>query len=41
MTPREGLAGWEVMAILEDSDGVLWLGSDNGVSRVESVDLVF
>ncbi len=32
LTPEEGLAGWEVKAILQDSQGNLWLGTELGLS---------
>jgi ligand-binding sensor domain-containing protein len=41
VTPYDGLAGWEVMDIMEDTDGVLWLGTDNGITRIQSVGEVF
>ncbi len=40
LTPDQGLAGWEVMEMLEDSAGVLWLATENGITRIESVDAV-
>jgi ligand-binding sensor domain-containing protein len=33
-TPDEGLAGWEVMAMLHDSQGGLWLGTELGLTRI-------
>jgi ligand-binding sensor domain-containing protein len=38
LTPQVGLAGWEVLEIVQDSDGVIWIATENGVSRIESVD---
>ena len=38
-TTQDGLAGWEVLDILQDVDGVFWLATENGVSRIESIDL--
>jgi hypothetical protein len=38
LTPHDGLAGWEVMEMLQDSDGIYWLATESGVSRIESVD---
>jgi ligand-binding sensor domain-containing protein len=40
LTPDQGLAGWEVMEMLEDSAGVLWLATENGITRIDSADAV-
>jgi ligand-binding sensor domain-containing protein len=40
LTPQEGLAGWEVKEMIQDSNNVLWLGTEDGVSRIESIDAV-
>lgn len=34
LTPNNGVAGWEVKEMVEDPDGVYWLGTENGVSRI-------
>ena len=34
ITPLEGLAGDEVKCATADAGGVLWLGTENGVSRI-------
>jgi len=33
-TDRDGLAGYEVKVMTQDSDGVYWLGTNAGVSRI-------
>jgi ligand-binding sensor domain-containing protein len=33
-TPEMGLAGWEVKAMLQDSQGTLWLGTELGLTRI-------
>jgi ligand-binding sensor domain-containing protein len=37
VTPEQGFAGWEVMEMIEDSSGVLWLATENGITRIASV----
>jgi len=32
---RNGLAGSEVLALVQDADGIYWLGTNNGLSRIE------
>ena len=33
-TPQDGLAGWEVKQMIQDFEGVYWLGTENGLSRI-------
>ena len=33
-TPKNGLAGWEVKAMLQTEDGSLWLGTENGLTHI-------
>ena len=35
LTPREGLAGWETKHMLQSSSGTLWLGTEDGITRME------
>ncbi|UCF37615.1 MAG: hypothetical protein JSU96_01740 [Acidobacteriota bacterium] len=37
LTPEDGLAGWEVKVMVEDPDGVFRMGTEEGISRVESL----
>ena len=38
ITPWEGMAGWEGLEVMQDVDGVFWAATENGVSRIESID---
>jgi ligand-binding sensor domain-containing protein len=40
LTPDLGLAGWEVMEMIEDSSGTIWIATENGITRIDSVDYV-
>ena len=31
------MAGWEMLEIVEDRDGVLWLGRDSGINCIDSI----
>jgi len=35
LTPDDGLAGLEVKAMLQDSRSNLWLGTENGLTRID------
>jgi ligand-binding sensor domain-containing protein len=35
LTPDDGLSGWEIKVMLQDSEGNLWLGTENGLTRIE------
>jgi ligand-binding sensor domain-containing protein len=35
LTPKNGLAGWEVKAMLQTGDGSLWLGTENGLTYID------
>jgi ligand-binding sensor domain-containing protein len=34
LTEKDGLPHYEVMAMLQDADGSLWMGTQNGVVRL-------
>ena len=38
LTPEQGLSGWEVKQVLEDDAGVLWLATEDGITRIERLD---
>jgi len=35
LTPKNGLAGWEVKAMLQTDDDSLWLGTENGLTHID------
>lgn len=40
LTKRDGLAGMTVMCMLADHNGVLWIGTDNGINKFNGKQLV-
>ncbi len=36
LTEKEGLAGNEVKTMVQDNEGVYWLGTNGGLSRISS-----